>query len=78
MVTEEIKGNAEFPYELSTVILAADDGNGIEVISGDITCGTTAKKMPDDEDIARIVSLYDLWTDGDQEQTPIEFIKENW
>lgn len=78
MVTEEIKGNDEFPYELSTVRVAADDGNGIAVISGDITCGTTAKKMPDDEDIARIVSLYDLWTDGDQEQTPIEFIKENW
>lgn len=76
MVTEEIKGNAEFPYELSVSGVAADDG--IAVISGDITCGTTAKKMPDDEDIARIVSLYDLWTDGDQEQTPIEFIKENW
>lgn len=78
MVTEEIKGNVEFPYELSTVKVAADDGNGIAVISGDITYRTTEKKMPDDEDIARIVSLYDLWTNGDQEQTPIEFIKENW
>lgn len=32
MVTEEIKVNAEFPYELSAVGVAADEDVGIAVI----------------------------------------------
>lgn len=76
MNTEEIKGNAEFPYELSAVGVAADDA-GIAVIQDSCASGYTTSR-PKDEDIQRIVELYDLWSDGDQDQSPVEFIKENW
>lgn len=77
MVTEEIKGNAEFPYELSAVGVASDEDVGIAVIQDSCASSYTTSR-PKDEYIQRVVELYDLWIEGDQDQSPLDFIKDNW